>query len=132
MLALTREFAGITTQSLGGNEPQDLDDALSVMPGDYLDFGDCYGGHWTKQLLVLKNNADVLLDVSFGVQKGFQVMFQLAELAPQTEDDTPDQEELPPSAHITELSLSSASTGARPPPRAASIGNASIAATASP
>ncbi|CBQ73331.1 conserved hypothetical protein [Sporisorium reilianum SRZ2] len=89
------------------------DDALSVMPGDYLDFGDCYGGHWTKQLLVLKNNADVLLDVSFGVQKGFQVMFQLAELAPQTEDDTPDQEELPPSAHITELSLSSASTDDR-------------------
>lgn len=89
------------------------DDALSVIPGDYLDFGDCYGGHWTKQLLVLKNNADVLLDVSFGVQKGFQVMFQLAELAPQAEDDTPDQEELPPSAHISELSLSSASTDDR-------------------
>lgn len=28
LLALTREFAGLTTQSLGGNEPQDLDDAL--------------------------------------------------------------------------------------------------------
>ncbi|SNX83766.1 uncharacterized protein MEPE_02474 [Melanopsichium pennsylvanicum] len=86
------------------------DDALSVLSGDYLDFGDCYGGHWTKQLLVLKNNADVLLDVSFGVQKGYQVMFQLAELAPQAEDDTPDQEELPPSSHISEISLSSAST----------------------
>ncbi|TKY85422.1 hypothetical protein EX895_005584 [Sporisorium graminicola] len=89
------------------------DDALSVTPGDYLDFGDCYGGHWTKQLLVLKNNADVLLDVSFGVQKGYQVMFQLAELAPQTEDEAPDQEDFPPSAHISELSLSSASTDDR-------------------
>ncbi|KAJ1579083.1 hypothetical protein NDA12_003222 [Ustilago hordei] len=86
------------------------DDALSVLSGDYLDFGDCYGGHWTKQLLVLKNNADVLLDVSFGVQKDYQVMFQLAELAPQAEDDTPDQEELPPSSHVSEISLSSAST----------------------
>lgn len=89
------------------------DDALSVLSGDYLDFGDCYGGHWTKQLLVLKNNADVLLDVSFGVQKGFQVMFQLAELAPQAEEDSLEQEELPPSAHISELSLSSASTDDR-------------------
>lgn len=89
------------------------DDALSVLSGDYLDFGDCYGGHWTKQLLVLKNNADVLLDVSFGVQKGYQVMFQLAELAPQAEDDTPDQEDLPPSSHISEISLSSASTDDR-------------------
>ncbi|EST05220.1 hypothetical protein PSEUBRA_005486 [Kalmanozyma brasiliensis GHG001] len=89
------------------------DDALSVLSGDYLDFGDCYGGHWTKQLLVLKNNADVLLDVSFGVQQGYQVMFQLAELAPQAEDDTPDQEELPPNAHMSELSLSSASTDDR-------------------
>ncbi|KAJ1026835.1 hypothetical protein NDA16_002132 [Ustilago loliicola] len=89
------------------------DDALSVLSGDYLDFGDCYGGHWTKQLLVLKNNADVLLDVSFGVQEGYQVMFQLAELAPQAEDDSPDQEELPPSSHINEISLSSASTDDR-------------------
>lgn len=89
------------------------DDALSVLSGDYLDFGDCYGGHWTKQLLVLKNNADVLLDVSFGVQKGFQVMFQLAELAPQTDDEAFEQEELPPSAHISEISLSSASTDDR-------------------
>ncbi len=86
------------------------DDALSVLSGDYLDFGDCYGGHWTKQLLVLKNNADVLLDVSFGVQQGYQVMFQLAELAPQAEDDTPDQEELPPNSHLSDISLSSAST----------------------
>lgn len=89
------------------------DDALSVLSGDYLDFGDCYGGHWTKQLLVLKNNADVLLDVSFGVQKGYQVMFQLAELAPQAEDDAPDQEDVPLSAHLSELSLSSASTDDR-------------------
>ncbi|SPO23755.1 uncharacterized protein UTRI_03725_B [Ustilago trichophora] len=89
------------------------DDALSVLSGDYLDFGDCYGGHWTKQLLVLKNNADVLLDVSFGVQKGYQVMFQLAELAPQAEDDTSNQEDLPPSSHISEISLSSASTDDR-------------------
>lgn len=85
------------------------DDALAVVSGDYLDFGDCYGGHWTKQLLVLKNNADVLLDVSFGVQKGYEVMFQLAELAPQADEEAQGQDEIPPSSSNSELALSSIS-----------------------
>ncbi|PWY99463.1 hypothetical protein BCV70DRAFT_162624 [Testicularia cyperi] len=85
------------------------DDALTVLSGDYLDFGDCYGGHWTKQLLVLKNSADVLLDVSFGIQKGYEVMFQLAELAPQAEDEAREQDDIPPSALSSDLTLSSSS-----------------------
>lgn len=106
------------------------DDALAVLSGDYLDFGDCYGGHWTKQLLVLKNNADVLLDVSFGVQKGYEVMFQLAELAPQGEDEATDQDEVPPSSHVSEISISSASTGDRSRISAADSSSAGFGADA--
>ncbi|PWN42321.1 hypothetical protein IE81DRAFT_323647 [Ceraceosorus guamensis] len=72
------------------------DDALSVLSGDIIDFGDCCGGHWTRQLLVLKNAGDVLLELAFGVQKGIEANFQLAELAPQDEDIGLGEPMLPP------------------------------------
>jgi len=71
------------------------DDVLSVLSGDDLDFGDCCGGHWTRQLLVLKNPGDTLLDVAFSIQKGVEATFQLAELAPQNEAEE-SQEMAPP------------------------------------
>ncbi|KAN0065717.1 hypothetical protein ACQY0O_000847 [Thecaphora frezii] len=83
------------------------DDSLSVLSGDILDFGDCYGGHWTRQLLVLKNTADVLMDVQFGAQKGVDVTFQLAELAPQGEDEVHVDEVLPQSGLAADVPLPS-------------------------
>lgn len=62
------------------------DDALSVLSGDVVDFGDCCGGHWSRQMIVLKNLGDALLDVSFSVQRGIEATFQLAELPTQTEE----------------------------------------------
>lgn len=58
-----------------------LDDALSVLSESPLDFGDCCGGQWARQLLVLKNPGDVLLDVAFRTDPGVEATFQLAELA---------------------------------------------------
>ncbi|PWN51624.1 hypothetical protein IE53DRAFT_367903 [Violaceomyces palustris] len=81
------------------------DDALTVLSGNVLDFGDCYGGHWTRQLIVLKNTADVMLDVAFGVQKGIEATFQLAELAPQVEDDGVTEDEHFPVGSASEISL---------------------------
>lgn len=60
--------------------------ALAVLSGDVIDFGDCAGGHWTKQLLVLKNNCEGALDVHFSVDKGVEAEFQLAELLQQSFD----------------------------------------------
>jgi hypothetical protein len=77
------------------------DDALAVLSGDSIDFGDCCGGHWTRQLLVLKNNGDHILDVAFSVQRGVEANFQLAELAPQIEEISSDDlfmEPPPPAA----------------------------------
>ncbi|WFD33113.1 hypothetical protein MSPP1_004170 [Malassezia sp. CBS 17886] len=57
------------------------DEALAVLSENPLDFGDCCGGQWTRQLLVLKNTADVYLDVVFQTDKHVEATFQLAELA---------------------------------------------------
>ncbi|WFD24306.1 hypothetical protein MEQU1_003005 [Malassezia equina] len=69
------------------------DDALQVLSESPLDFGDCCGGQWTRQLLVLKNQSDALLDVVFRTEPGTEVTFQLAELASQR--DSADEGELP-------------------------------------
>lgn len=55
--------------------------ALQVASGDFLDFGDCCGGQWTRQLLILRNVSDHSLDVTLNAQKGHEVAFQFAELA---------------------------------------------------
>ncbi|EPQ31126.1 uncharacterized protein PFL1_01315 [Pseudozyma flocculosa PF-1] len=83
------------------------DDSLAVLSGDILDFGDCYGGHWTRQLLVLKNTADVLLDVQFGAPRGIDMTFQLAELAPQADEEAIEDEQLPPSSVASDISIPS-------------------------
>lgn len=69
------------------------DDALQVLSEAPLDFGDCCGGQWTRQLLVLKNQSDALLDVVFRAEPGIEVTFQLAELASQR--DSADEGEAP-------------------------------------
>lgn len=69
------------------------DDALQVLSESPLDFGDCCGGQWTRQLLVLKNQSDTLLDVVFHSEPGIEVTFQLAELASQR--DSADEGEAP-------------------------------------
>ena len=70
------------------------DGALVVLSECPLDFGDCCGGEWTRQLLVLKNAGDKHLDVMFHTDKDADVTFQLAELALQRdsadEGDVPD------------------------------------------
>ncbi|UZJ55957.1 hypothetical protein CBS101457_005277 [Exobasidium rhododendri] len=85
------------------------DDALSILSGDVVDFGDCAGGHWTKQLLVLKNNCEQILDVHFSVEKGIEANFQLAELLQRSSDDQVTQDE-PPLLHMYDASSSLAST----------------------
>ncbi|WFC99447.1 hypothetical protein MYAM1_002191 [Malassezia yamatoensis] len=65
------------------------DEALAILNECPLDFGDCCGGQWTRQLLVLKNTADVPLDVRFSTEKDVEVTFQLADLA-QARDTTDD------------------------------------------
>ncbi|WFD20634.1 hypothetical protein MCAP1_002883 [Malassezia caprae] len=69
------------------------DDALQVLSESPLDFGDCCGGQWTRQLLVLKNQSDAFLDVVFRTEPGVEVTFQLAELASQR--DSADEGEAP-------------------------------------
>ena len=70
------------------------DEALAILNECPLDFGDCCGGQWTRQLLILKNTADVPLDVRFQAEKHVDVTFQLADLAQARdttdEDDDPD------------------------------------------
>ncbi|WFC94762.1 hypothetical protein MBRA1_001396 [Malassezia brasiliensis] len=70
------------------------DEALAILNACPLDFGDCCGGQWTRQLLILKNTADVPLDVRFQADKDVEVTFQLADLA-QARDTTDDDGEGP-------------------------------------
>lgn len=73
--------------------PASSDDPLAVLSDTPLDFGDCCGGQWTRQLLLLKNTGDTMLDVAFRPQAGVEATFQLAELAAQR--DSVDDGELP-------------------------------------
>ncbi|CAO1624072.1 unnamed protein product [Sympodiomycopsis kandeliae] len=66
--------------------------ALQVGSGDSLDFGDCCGGQWTRQLLILRNTADYPIDVALNAQKGYEVTFQQAEVA--DHDEGMDLEEM--------------------------------------
>lgn len=61
------------------------DTSLVVESGDTLDFGDCCGGQWTRQLLILRNTANHSLDVALSAQKGHEVRFQLAGVAADTD-----------------------------------------------
>ena len=75
---------------------------LGIATGDVLgindsslDFGDCAGGQWTRQVLILKNNADVVLDVVLSADAGVEATFQLADVParenePDTSEDVPD------------------------------------------
>lgn len=59
---------------------------LSIESGRHLDFGDCCGGQWTRQLLVLRNSGEHALDVALSAQKGFEVTFEQAQMAIDSED----------------------------------------------
>ncbi|KAK0527980.1 hypothetical protein OC835_004811 [Tilletia horrida] len=61
-------------------------DALAVLSGDTLEFGDCFGGQWTQRTIVIKNLGDVVLEAAFSAQKGAEVVFQLPDLALARED----------------------------------------------
>lgn len=88
------------------------DDALAILSGNILDFGDCAGGHWTRQLLILKNTCEQFLDVHFAVEKGVEADFQLAELAQKGDDDDDERifQEEPPLLSETQ-SIESSSIG---------------------
>jgi hypothetical protein len=53
------------------------DESLVVMAGQSLDFGDCVAGAWSRQLFVLKNVSESLMDVSFVAEPGYEVTFEL-------------------------------------------------------
>lgn len=88
------------------------DDALTVLSGNILDFGDCAGGLWTRQLLILRNNCEQLLDVHFAVEKGVEADFQLAELAQRGDEEEEERvfEEPPPLSETQSIGSSSIGT----------------------
>ncbi|PWN20787.1 hypothetical protein BCV69DRAFT_283005 [Microstroma glucosiphilum] len=61
------------------------DTSLVVDSGETLDFGDCCGGQWARQLLVLRNTTNHSLDVALSAQKGHEVRFQQAGVAADTD-----------------------------------------------
>lgn len=61
------------------------DTSLVVDSGETLDFGDCCGGQWARQLLILRNTANHSLDVALSAQKGYEVRFQQAGVAADTD-----------------------------------------------
>ncbi|PKI82772.1 hypothetical protein MVES1_003601 [Malassezia vespertilionis] len=85
------------------------DEALAVLSETPMDFGDCCGGQWTRQLLILKNTSDALLDVAFQAEKHVEATFQLAELAHARDTDEEIEDDVP-------LGGSSNSTWRRSPP----------------
>ncbi|KDN47734.1 hypothetical protein K437DRAFT_234554 [Tilletiaria anomala UBC 951] len=56
------------------------DKELDMSPAEVLDFGDCCGGQWTKQIVVLKNQGDSMLNLSFSASKEAEVTFELAKV----------------------------------------------------
>lgn len=66
--------------------PSGHEGALVVAPADVLDFGDCCGGHWTRQLLILRNVVNHSLDIALSAQKGFEVTMQLAPQVPESDE----------------------------------------------
>ncbi|KAK0555729.1 hypothetical protein OC846_001600 [Tilletia horrida] len=61
-------------------------DALAVLSGDSIEFGDCFGGQWTQRIIVIKNLGDVVLEAAFSAQKGAEVVFQLPDPAVSRDD----------------------------------------------
>ena len=59
------------------------DDLLSILSGDVLDFGDCCGGQWTRQIVLLRNESDGVLDINFSASKGADVTFEIAKVVPE-------------------------------------------------
>ncbi|KAE8225877.1 hypothetical protein CF319_g1450 [Tilletia indica] len=66
-------------------------DALAVLSGDVIDFGDCFGGQWMHRTIIIKNLGDVLLEAAFSAQKGSEVVFQLPDPAAAREDIDTDE-----------------------------------------
>ncbi len=54
--------------------------SLLVTPSDALDFGDCCGGQWTRQILVLRNDEDFPVELTFSASKGAEVTFEVAKV----------------------------------------------------
>lgn len=83
---------------------------LGIATGDVLglndsslDFGDCAGGQWTRQVLILKNNADVVLDVVLSADAGVEATFQLADVP--ARESEPDAGEEVPDAPLADAPL---------------------------
>ncbi|PWN28154.1 hypothetical protein BDZ90DRAFT_251811 [Jaminaea rosea] len=91
--------------------PANRESPLVIESGEGLDFGDCCGGHWTRQLLVVRNAGEHALDIALNAQKGFEVAFELAKIA--AEDlDPQDSERM--SAGTSAASSDSAAKSAEP------------------
>ncbi|WVN85502.1 uncharacterized protein L203_100648 [Cryptococcus depauperatus CBS 7841] len=57
------------------------DDSLKLVSGPTLDFGSVTDRIWAKQTLTVQNTGDRALDVKFGNEEGFEVVFRLAGVA---------------------------------------------------
>lgn len=90
------------------------DDALMVLNEGPLDFGDCCGGQWTRQLLILKNPGDAALDVMFRTDAGIEATFQLAEQALPRDASDADMDESEVPDDDVPLGGTSSSTATRP------------------
>ena len=93
------------------------DEALAVLNGSALDFGDCCGGQWTRQVLVLKNQADCMLDVFFRTEKGVEATFQLADPSVPREDEASEAVTPPGSNSPAPLESSGTLPPAAAPPK---------------
>ncbi|SCV73370.1 BQ2448_7296 [Microbotryum intermedium] len=66
-----------------------LDNSLRLVSGTSLDFGDCCAGTWSQQTFAFTNTSDAPLEVTFSVDKGYEVTFRLEGAAPCEDTSTP-------------------------------------------
>ncbi|BEI95540.1 hypothetical protein CcaverHIS631_0104890 [Cutaneotrichosporon cavernicola] len=77
----------VVCQAVGSCHTEASDDALRILSGSALDFGEIPDGTWAKKLISCKNIGDRPIDVHFSATEGHEVVFRLASVAGEDIDE---------------------------------------------
>ncbi|TYJ53645.1 hypothetical protein B9479_005733 [Cryptococcus floricola] len=71
----------LTCLAQGSILPSPPDESLQILTGPTLDFGKATDKVWSRQVIAVRNTGDRALDVRFGKEEGYEVVFRLAGVA---------------------------------------------------
>ncbi|WVQ71317.1 hypothetical protein IAR50_000845 [Cryptococcus sp. DSM 104548] len=86
----------LTCLAQGSVLPSPPDESLQILTGPTLDFGKATDKVWSRQVIAVRNTGDRALDVKFGKEEGYEVVFRLAGVA----GEDVEEESLVPSSGV--------------------------------